>query len=335
MSILYYGYPDANPDERWKFWLEHRPVAVALDVETVSLTERHPLGIGIAFSPAEAFYFELTPEVPVKALESLIHFISDIRIVKIFHNAMFDLGVWPLIPVVGKVMDRANIFDTNIAARILGYQDTMLELLGAEVVDMYTTNMGSILKSNGCKDNNQLIAKNPKALSDHCAQDCKVTFALWQKFDGKIRSQYGEYFKVEMASLAIILDMSMHGIAIDQQARQDLEDKYVQDVEFYRRNVQSYGIDNPGSSQQVGYMLAKRGSFLKFTKSKKQLQTRVTDLEFLDDPLAAGVIGYRQKNKFLTTYLMPLKGEDRFYTEYFFDTVVGRLNSRNRNIQND
>jgi DNA polymerase I-like protein with 3'-5' exonuclease and polymerase domains len=32
--------------------------------------------------------------------------------------------------------------------------------------------------------------------------------------------------------------------------------------------------------------------------------------------------------------LRPLAGVDRFYTEYYTDTVVGRLNSRNRNIQN-
>jgi DNA polymerase-1 len=333
VAVYYYGYSDAKADDRWKFWEENRPSAVAVDIETISLDERHPLGIGIAFSPQESFYFQLYPEAPTKALEALKRFLTDVRITKIAHNFMFDMGVFPLIPVIGNSLDRANIFDTNVAARLLGYQETSLPTLASEI-GLETTGMGDILKANGCKDNLQLVNKDPMILANHCAEDTRVTYQLYLNWKDKIHQQYGEYFKVEMEVIPILLDLSMHGIALDQQARQDLEDRYVQEVEFYRRHVQSYGIENPGSSQQVGYMLAKRGSFLKFTKSKRQLQTRVGDLEFLDDPLAAGVIGYRKRSKFLSTYLQPLKGEDRFYTEYYLDTVVGRLNSRNRNIQN-
>ncbi len=333
MGVLYYGFPDANPDERWKFWEAHRPSAVAIDIETISLDERHPLGIGIAFSQQEAFYFDLHPEPSLKALEALKPFLSDIRITKIAHNWVFDMGILPLIPIIGNALDKANIFDTNIAARLLGFQETSLPILCSEV-NMYTQGMGEIMKAHGVKDNIQLIQKNPRALSDHCAADTKVTYALYLAWERKIREQYGEYFRVEMEALPILMDLSMHGIALDQQARQELEDRYATEVEFYRRHVQSYGIDNPGSPQQVGYILAKRGNFLKFTKNKRQLRTRVGDLEFLDDPCAAAVIGYRKKSKFLSTYLMPLKGEDRFYTEYYTETGVGRLNSRNRNIQN-
>ncbi len=333
MPVLYYGYADTDADTRWKFWEEHRPPVIALDVETISLDERHPLGIAIAFSPQESFYFQLTPEPPVRGLEALKRFISDVRIVKIAHNWVFDMGVFPLIPVIGNTLDRANIFDTNVAARLLGYQETALPLLASEV-GMQTTGMAEILRSNGCKDNNQLVQKNPRALSEHCADDVKATYQLYLHWKDKIYSQYGEYFKVEMAVIPILQDISMHGIAIDQQARQNLEDKYTHEVEFYRHQVQESGITNPGSPQQVGYTLAERGNFLKFTKSKRQLQTRASDLEFLDDPLAAAILGYRSKSKFLSTYLMPLKGEDRFYTEYYLDTVVGRLNSRNKNIQN-
>ncbi len=334
MTVFYYGFADANADERWKFWEANRPSAVALDVETISLDERHPLGIGIAFSPQESFYFDLYPEPPMKGLEALKRFVSDVRITKIAHNWVFDMGVFPLIPVVGEALDRANIFDTTVAARLLGYRETSLPILGAEF-NCLTRGNGEIMKENGCSDNLQLIKKNRMALADHCAADTKTTYTLYLEWKQKIYERYGEYFKTEMAVIPILQDMSMHGIAIDQQARQDLEDRYTAEVEFYRRHIQGYGIDNPGSPMQVGYTLAKRGNFLKFTSpKKKQLRTREKDLEFLDDPLAAAIINYRHKSKFLSTYLSPLKGEDRFYTEYYMETDVGRLNSRNRNIQN-
>ena len=333
MAVWYYGFPDAKADERWKFWEQHRPPAMAIDIETISLDERHPVGIGVAFSPQEAFYFDLHPEPNMKALEAIKPFLSDIRITKIAHNWVFDMGVFPLIPVIGNALDKANIFDTNVAARLLGYQETSLPIL-CEVVNMYTQGMGEIMKANGCKDNLQLINRNPKALRDHCSADVRTTYALYLEWERKIREKFGEYFKVEMEALPILMDLSMHGIAVDQQARQTLEDRYTTEVEFYRRNVQSYGISNPGSPKQVGMVLAERGNFLKFTKNKRQLKTAKGDLEFLDDPCAAAVLGYRKKSKFLSTYLVPLRGEDRFYTEYYTETDVGRLNSRNRNIQN-
>lgn len=334
MAVWYYGFSDANADERWKFWEEHRPTAVALDIETISLDERHPLGIGIAFSPQEAFYFDLHPEPNMKALEALRPFLSDIRITKVAHNWVFDMGILPLIPVIGDALDKANIFDTNVAARLLGYQETSLPILCNEV-NMLTIGMREILKNNGCKDNIQLMNKNPRALSQHCAADTKVTYALYVEWTRKIRERFGEYFRVEMEALPILMDLSMHGIALDQQARQELEDRYESEAAFYYNHLRdTYGIQNPGSPQQVGYVLAKRGNFLKFTKNKRQLRTAKGDLEFLDDPCAAAVLGYRKKSKFLSTYLIPLRGEDRFYTEYYTETGVGRLNSRNRNIQN-
>jgi len=333
MSVLYYGYPDADGEKRWQYWMEHRPGAVAIDVETISLDERHPLGIGIAFSPDESFYFELEPTLPSKGLEELKRFLSDIQIVKIAYNWMFDMGVFPLIPIVGNSLDRENIFDTNIAARLLGYQETKLSIL-ADEFGLHTEPMGKILKDNGCKDNLELIKKNPMVLANHCQLDTKATYRLYIEWRERIRKRYGEYFKVEMEVLPILLDISMHGIAIDQEARQELEDTYTKEVEFYSNQVKSYGVDKPSSPKQVGYILAKRGNFLKFTKNKRQLRTRTGDLEFIDDPMAAAVIAFRKKAKFLSTYLVPLAGEDRFYTEYYLDTLVGRLNSRNRNIQN-
>ena len=330
MATYYSGFPDADPKERFQFWLEHPPSVIVLDVETVSLDEKHPLGFGLAVGPDEAFYFDLQEPDEAK-LKAITPWLQDIRIRKLAHNWMFDMAVFPLIPLVGSALNRANIWDTNVAARLLGYQETALPMLALELFQEQISSAKDLLH----KYSASTMAEVPRAeVAEHCLSDVKMCYRLYLQWKEQIEKEYPEYFYIEMQVIPILIDMSMRGIAIDQKARKELVDKYQTDIDFYRMVVQGYGIENPGSSQQVGYMLGKRGNFLPLTRSKRQLATDEANLEFLDDPLAAAVLGYRHATKFKSTYLDPLEGLDRLYTEYYMDTVVGRLNSRNRNIQN-
>ena len=325
MPTFYYGDGDAK--ERFQHFLDNPPAAVAVDAETVSIKERMPLGFSIAFSPHEAFYFQVHPEPP-RELELLKPLLFNPQVCKIAHNMLFDMGVLPMIPHL-KGFDRSNIFDTNVAARLLGRVITDLPYLAGTELSMDVT-PAQVLLTGG----KTMLDIDPMVVADKCQRDAKATFALYLNYLPQIQQYYPDYFKIEMAVIPILIDLSLRGLAIDQQARADLQARYEDEVEFYRRRVQAEGIEKPGSPQQVGYILGKRGSFLPMTRSKRQLSTREADLEFLDDPLAAAVLGWRKKSKFLNTYLEPLAGQDRFYTEYYLDTVVGRMNSRNRNIQN-
>ena len=339
MPVYYYGLGDPDAKERFTYWKEHTPSAIAIDTETISLKERMPLGFAIAFSPDECFYFQVHPDIPPE-LELIKSWLADIRIVKIFQNAMFDLSVFPLIPVVGDILNTANLFDTNVAARLLGYVDTSLEML-ADVHKIGIEPAGQLMKRFNATD---MLKVPPMEVADHCQKDARATFRLWLEFKDKIHSQYPEYFNIEMQVIPILIAMSMKGITIDQNIRGYLSTQYQKDIEFYTSVMKQYGIDKPSSNQQVGYMLANRGNFLPFTRrkvnaktgkyNKQQISTREEELEFLDDPLAAAVIGYRKKTKFKGTYLDPLEGQDRFYTNYYMDTSVGRLSSRDRNVQN-
>jgi len=327
--VLYYG--DGNPKERFQHFLDNPPAAISIDAETVSLKERMPLGFAIAFSPYEAIYLQVYPEPPPE-LALLAPLLSNPRVCKIAHNAMFDLGVMPMIPALPE-LDRSNLWDTNVAARLLGRLETALGILADIDLHRYDVeDAASLIRR--YKAGGTMLDVPSEEVATKCQKDAKTAYALYLKYLPQIQELYPSYFQVEMSVIPILIDLSLRGILIDQQARATLEAQYEDEVEFYRRQVVSYGVDNPGSTQQVGYVLAKRGNFLPFTRSKKQLSTRVGELEFLDDPMAAAVLGYRKKSKFLSTYLKPLAGEERFYTEYYLDTLVGRLNSRNRNIQN-
>lgn len=326
MTVTYYG--PGNPKERFQHFLEHPPSTIAFDVETISIKERMPLGFALAFSPHEAIYFQVHPEVPPE-LTLLKPLLKNIRVTKAAHNIMFDLGVMPLIPEM-EGLDRSNIWDTNLAARLLGRTDTDLETLAlTEDLMNPVKSVKSMLKSG-----QTMLDLDPASVANKCQRDARACFELYLNYKPEIMGKYPGYFNTEMESIPIILDMSMRGTIIDQRARAKLQSELEEELEFYRRILEEAGISKPGSAQQVGYILGKRGNFLPFTRSKRQLSTKESDIEFLDDPLAAAILAWRSKSKLLSTYIIPMGVEARFYTEYYNETGVGRLNSKNRNIQN-
>jgi DNA polymerase-1 len=326
MSVTYYGPGPSK--ERFQYFIDNPPPAIALDVETISLDERMPIGFAIAFSPEEAIYFQVYPEWP-REIELLKTILCNPAVTKIAHNIIFDLGVLPMIAGLENI-DRSNIWDTNVAARFLGRSDTHLNSLTIEEnLPIHVTAVKDILPAG-----KTMLDIPAEVTADKCQRDARACFMLYYEYLDQIQADFKSSFEVDMAVVPIIIDMSQHTLRIDRQRRQDLADQYADEIAFYKHMVQSFGVEKPGSNQQVGYILATRGNFLPMTRSGRQLSTSEATLEFLDDPMAAAVLGYRHRVKFKSTYLDPLEHEDRFATEYYLDTSVGRFNSRNRNIQN-
>ena len=248
------------------------------------------------------------------------------------HNAIFDMMVWPLIPEIGEDLDTCNIWDTSVAARLLGYLEVELSLLAPEVGR--STTPARVLIAQYSNKVKAMAGVPAMEVAKHCMDDALTTYGLYLKFKDKIDQRYGGYFRVEMDTIPILVEMSQKGILIDQKKLIELVYKYTAEAEFYLAQCQAAGIENPASSQQVGYILSHRGNFLKVYRGKKNPTTDEEALQFLDDPLAQNVLGYRKSSRFLSTYLMPSLGLERFNTEYYIETSVGRINSRNRNIQN-
>ena len=326
MTVSYYGSGSAKESFQ-RYLVDSPPEAIAIDVETVSLKNRMPLGFAIAVSPEEAFYFQVYPEPP-RELELIIPLLENPNIVKVAHNWMFDLHAFPLMPIVGEHLNRSNIADTNIMARLLGYFETKLSQL-APNVGMITTPAKDLLGVG-----KTMLDLDPRAVANHCQEDVKATIKLYYWLKPKIDEQYKEYFKVDMAVMPVLIDMGLRGLRVNQEDRGVLEAKLDIEIDFYEKICVKAGVQNPASNQQVGYILAKRGNFLPLTRSRKQLSTSVETLGFVEDPLASAILAYRHASKLQNTYIRPLKGEDRIYTEYHLDAIVGRVSSANRNMQN-
>lgn len=321
MPIDYIGPHTVSKELFTEQLIKSPPPVVGFDVETISLKERMPLGFSIATSPIEAWYFKTYPELD-KEIELVLPLLQNPKIKKVLHNCLFDLRA---IPIVAEV-DSSNIADTNVMARLCGRTETKLFELAPEV-GMEVTPVNVMIGPG-----QTMLDVPPEKLGPKCMRDSMATLALYYHYLDQIDP---EYFRVETDVIPILLDMSLRGMKVNQEDRAKIETQLETDVAFYK-NLCAEEDFNPASNQQVGYILAKRGNFLPFTRSRTRRQLKVNEeqLEFLDDPLAAAVLNFRKANKLLTTYIRPLAGQDRMYTEYNLEAVVGRISSSNMNMQN-
>lgn len=320
--MFYFGPNHLTKEYFMQQLVDSPPPVVAVDCETISLDERMPVGFSIATTPDESFYFQTFPE-PDPALHYLTKVLTDPTIKKVFHNAMFDLRNIPLVVPI----ESSNIADTAVMARLLGAQDATLWVVAQEV-GKFTEPAKSILTRYKAKS---MLEVPTDEVAKHCTEDSKATLALYHHYLPNINPTY---FVPEMEVIPILIGMGLRGVKFNEHDRAEIEVKLENDLVYYGNMIKSLGVDNPGSNQQVGFILAKRGNFLPLTRSRKQLKVDEDTLEFIDDPLAQIVLSYRQNSKLLTTYIRPLKGKDRIYTEYGLDTVVGRTTSSKMNMQN-
>jgi len=149
-------------------------------------------------------------------------------------------------------------------------------------------------------------------------------------------------YQVDMKLIPLLMRMSMRGIAMREDLLRSWYEK-TSEAKLALEDICTQEGFSPGSNQQVGYILAERGSFLPFTPKGKQLATGMEILENLTDPLATVVLQYRGYTKLKGTYLQPWMGFDevgtahpheRAYTHFRMDLSTARLASYNRNMQN-
>jgi len=297
------------------------PRRIAIDVETVSLKDRTPIGLSVATSSREALYFPLWNEDNQDVPWDLIR---DDGVTKIYHNCLFDLMVLkPYKPSAN------NIADTLVMAHLLNMDGELSNLVWW--VDPYHAkpcrSAKAMLELAGAST---MLDLPQDEVAIKCCQDTIATMWVYERLKDKVDRGY---FEVEMALIPILHRMSLRGIAIDQEERAALEEELTDEMLYYRNLAEAEGF-NPGSPKQVGYILAKRGTFLPFSQGHKQLKTDVKVLEKVLDPLASMVLQYRHYQKALGTYVIPLRGAERAYTRFHLDAATGRISSTERNLQN-
>lgn len=298
--------------------LEAPPGLVAVDVETVSIKDKTPVGLSIATRPDEAFYW------PIDSTLLPWHILNNRRITKVYHNALFDLEVlltYTREKIGLPIVDTENIGDTAVMANLLSLPRKLSTL--APHVGAHCRDMGEIL---GKAKTTEHLPQEVIAMK--CCEDTTATMALYQELRDDLDWQY---YLDEVALIPVLLRMTIGGIKIDQELRATMQEELEREVHVYKVLAEGMGF-NPGSPQQVAYMLAKDGEHL--PRRRGRVTTSKEVLRDMDSPIAALVLNYRAASKSLSTYIKPLEGKDRAYSRFHMNAVTGRISSASTNLQN-
>lgn len=368
-SIGYLGPRDLTEEQLINWLQEATPDLIAIDTETVSLTDRRVIGVGIAINEHEAVYWPTWP-MPSKYLNLLWRLLAS-HAIKVFHNSMYDLH--GLHDYAGKESFEADLefvgptrvaeggqpllADTALKGQVQALPEGSLQYMAHAYIGMEIDAVRDILPA---KRKMTDIGEPEVALK--CMKDCLATIRLEHKMGGKkwweaeghtwsydrnlsgydpseptsyyVTPQMKDCYQVDIRLIPLLMRMSMRGVGLRPKVVTDWFERLSLEKQRYE-DICQQEFFNPGSQQQVGYILAKRGNMLPFTdRNMKRLKVDKEVLQELSDPLAVVVLKHREVSKIKGTYLQHWLGKDRAYTHFRFADAGTRLASYDDNMQN-
>ena len=306
-----------NCTEEEALSLLHQPRdKVAVDIETVSLENDLPLGIGIAISPEIAYYFFNTKD------ELAYELVNKAKVV-VFQNAKFD------IPILRSLDYQINSYeDTRFIAYSAGILENSLEALARGILHKHCPSVTDLWKK---KDQGNIAIDHVK-LGEICITHACLTYEL-----DKLLPKTGLYLNIDKPSIELLMEMEHWGVCIDQYTLTRVEQATMMRALPLEAELKAeLGVENLNSNPQVAEALKKMGILgTRKTKSAKD-SVGEESLRPLDLPLTNKLLKYRSIMKTLTTYVPAFRRVDssgRIHTEFGL-TNTGRWSSKKPNHQN-
>ncbi|MCU0887988.1 MAG: DNA polymerase I [Rubritepida sp.] len=332
---------------------------IGLDTETDSLDALNArlVGVCLATAPGRACYIplrhaaadmlteaprQLTVEEAVEALRPLL---EDARVLKVLHNAKYDLEV--LANPANGGLAVAPVDDTMLVSYALdagrhghGMDElSQLHLGHAPITFDSVTGTGKARIS---------FAQVPlDRATAYAAEDADVTLRLWQVLRPKLREAkaLALYEQVERRMVRVLADMEQAGIRVDGAELARIGEDFatrlvVLEAECHRLAGRAFNV---GSPKQLGEILFDEMGLKGGKKGKSGAYS--TDASVLEDLAAQGVelartvLDWRQIAKLKSTYVEGLGAaiapDGRVHTDFSMAvTSTGRLSSTEPNLQN-
>ncbi|MFW5833633.1 MAG: DNA polymerase I, partial [Pseudomonadota bacterium] len=335
-----------------------RAGVLALDVETTSLNVAAAklVGVSLAIEPGRAAYVplghrddfghrvggQLDLEV---ALERLRGPLGEGAILKVLHNAKYDLGVLARYGVAVQPIDDTMLLSyvldgaahghsmDDLARRNLQHETIPFEAVCGKGKAQITFDKAPIDKA-----------------ATYAAEDAEVTLRLWRLLKPRLvaEHQVNVYETLERPLPAIIAAMETTGVLIDKDILQRLTADFSQRMAQLEDEATTLAGRpfNLGSPKQLGEVLFDELGLGGGQGKKTKTGSHATGAEVLEELAAQGhelprvVLDWRQLQKLTRTYTEALVEDvqpstGRIHTAYMLAaTSTGRLSSTDPNLQN-
>ena len=359
-SAPYTGYDTVRTAEALQTWVTRaQEVGVcAVDTETTGLDPLTAslLGFSLSSTPGKACYVPLRHEGmldtptgdqldPQVALDILRPLLEDRSVLKIFHNAKFDLLVLNTAGIphgtIGPVDDTMLLSYSQSA----GLHGQGMDELAALHLQHTPITYDSVTGTGRARIPFAQVAV--EKATEYAAEDADVTLRLWHVLRPTLRTQQALalYEQIERPLGPVLADMELYGIAVDRAELARLSDDFearMKDMEqgIYEAAGREFTISSP---KQLGEILfdemalkgGRRGKAGAWGTDSSVLQ----DLADQGHDLPVRVLEWRQLAKLKSTYtdalLRQTSTQSRVHTSFQMAiTTTGRLSSSDPNLQN-
>lgn len=312
-------------------------ILYAIDTETTGLD---------VYKGARPFLFlgyNGTDYIASREPSSIKDICEDENIIKIFHNAKFDIKMLAKVGITVKGI----FYDTMIAAHLLDENRTSqgLKPLARELLNEETNEeevLNAWFKDQGVLKADRRYDSLPyPLLIEYGKKDVLYTYKLWKLFEPMLVEQgLLDLFLHECKLVSVLIAMEDRGVLIDKEATLALSiDLQKRVAEIQREITNMYGPTfNYNSGKQLGEIIHRDGVNVSYT-DKGRIQTDATSLGKYDHPLSKLVVEMRKKEKLRKTYceglIEAMDANNVVHCEYRqIGTVTGRFSSAHPNLQN-
>jgi DNA polymerase-1 len=332
---------------------------IGLDTETDSLDALNArlVGVCVAVAPGRACYIplrhataDMLSEAPAQiafqdAMEALRPLLADTAVLKVLHNAKYDLEVLSNPQNGGLAV--APVDDTMLISYALeaGAHGHGMDELSQLHLGHAPITFDSVTGTGKARISFAHVALD--RATAYAAEDADVTLRLWHILRPRLREAraLALYEQVERRMLRVLADMEATGIKVDGAELARIGEDFagrlvVLEAECHRLAGRAFNI---GSPKQLGEILFDEMGLKGGKKGKSGAYS--TDASVLEDLAAQGVelartvLDWRQIAKLKSTYVEGLAAaiakDGRVHTDFSMAvTSTGRLSSTEPNLQN-
>ncbi len=329
---------------------------ICFDTETTSKNAMSAelVGISLTDAPQKGYYiplahhqsgglFESPENIPMETAKPHIEKILSSKGTKIAQNIKYDLKI---LKRTGINVDGA-FFDTMIAAYLIDPSSHRhgLDALALKYFGHTMTSYSDVVGNGKSEKNFNEI--EPKIAAKYSCEDADITFRLAHIFESKLRALnlWNLFQRIEMPLIAVLLDMEMTGIKLDEERLSKIGSEARRKMEEVKSEIfdiagEEFNIDSP---KQLSHILFDVLAIPPLRKTKTGYSTDaqvMQELELQGYEIAEKIVRYREMSKLLSTYINALPKlinpqTGRIHTTFNQAVAAtGRLSSSEPNLQN-